>query len=250
MVERRFADKDVAWILKHASELDHQAESGAHPEGLSASDLEEIAGEVGIDPKHISQAIEALDRVGYKEPKTTGASRGTAREIRSVPGRLSPETMEALVQRARLREYEGSRRDGLRLGVWGAAQRLIEREIRLEPTPQRTLVHVEERLPQALRTRATTFPSITAAATGLGLGILALGGSIASIFIAGILGAAWWLLGDLVFQRLVSKSRARARDAADRLAEEATLALTESPATKAELTDEVVSADIPPPPTN
>ena len=57
---RRFTDREVALVLKRASEFDDSSEVGPAT-GLSKGDLTEIAAEVGISPAAIDRAVATLD---------------------------------------------------------------------------------------------------------------------------------------------------------------------------------------------
>jgi DNA-binding transcriptional ArsR family regulator len=58
---RRFTDREVALVLRRASEIEESAGTDGRG-GLSARDLEEIAREVGISQRAITQAIASLER--------------------------------------------------------------------------------------------------------------------------------------------------------------------------------------------
>jgi hypothetical protein len=62
--KRRYSEKEISAILKIAAQ--HQASAGqdevsANP-GMTLAQIEEIASQVGIDPRHVQEAAEALDR--------------------------------------------------------------------------------------------------------------------------------------------------------------------------------------------
>ena len=56
MTERRYTDRDVALILRRAAEIDKKSTPDAPVRGLSVGELQEIAGEVGIDPEAVTRA--------------------------------------------------------------------------------------------------------------------------------------------------------------------------------------------------
>ena len=57
---RRFTDREVAMVLRKASEIEER-EGSAGSGGLSLEDLQEIAREVGIAPEAIAKAVDGLD---------------------------------------------------------------------------------------------------------------------------------------------------------------------------------------------
>ena len=59
---RRYTDREMALILKRASELQEQGPStGTREQSHTLSELEQIAAEVGIDPRYVAEAANAVD---------------------------------------------------------------------------------------------------------------------------------------------------------------------------------------------
>jgi hypothetical protein len=98
-VTRRYSDREIALILTRTAEL--QATRAAESElshGLTQDELEQIAREAGLDPRHVRAAIAELDT-----GKGTGGSRwlGSSTWLqmeRSVDGELPASEYEALVE--------------------------------------------------------------------------------------------------------------------------------------------------------
>jgi hypothetical protein len=62
---RRYGDKEVGLILRRATEFQRQEPaSAAEGGGLTLAELEEIAAEAGIDPRHLRRAASELDESG------------------------------------------------------------------------------------------------------------------------------------------------------------------------------------------
>jgi hypothetical protein len=64
MSERRFDDREVALILRRAAEQEGRAAAGAASGGLTATELEQVAREAGMDPALVRQAAARLDAPG------------------------------------------------------------------------------------------------------------------------------------------------------------------------------------------
>jgi hypothetical protein len=102
---RRYGDDDVSRILKRATELQRAEPTAADPEGLTLSELTEIAREAGIDPDLLRRAaseIESRTPTRSLAERLAGAPMSIVIE-RTVPGELPPERFDAiipLIQRA------------------------------------------------------------------------------------------------------------------------------------------------------
>jgi hypothetical protein len=136
MTERRFNEAEVAAILEKAAEAQHtvsrQLRSGEAGEGMTLAELQSIGSEVGIDPRLIGQAANALDRPGQATSrKFLGLPIGVGRTV-DLGRKLSDDEWDHLV--VDLRETFDARgtirQDGsLRQWTNGNLQAL------LEPTP-------------------------------------------------------------------------------------------------------------------
>jgi hypothetical protein len=98
MTERRFNETEVAAILKRAAEAQHtgsrQLPSG---EGMTLAELQAIGSEVGIHPRLVAQAANALDTVGRSTSrKFLGLPIGVGRTI-DLGRKLSDDEWERLV---------------------------------------------------------------------------------------------------------------------------------------------------------
>ncbi len=61
MSERRYDDKELAAILRAASEAQAEGISPDDSKGLTLPEIEKLAAEVGIDPRHVAAAAERLE---------------------------------------------------------------------------------------------------------------------------------------------------------------------------------------------
>ena len=97
MSERRFTDEEVAIILRDAAEVRGGARRDGDSGGLTLRQLEEIAGEVGMDPVQVRSAAGrlVLHRSGRRLP-FFGTPVAPAFE-RAIPGALPPGDLAELV---------------------------------------------------------------------------------------------------------------------------------------------------------
>jgi hypothetical protein len=103
MAERRYGEREVAEILRAAAES-QAADPGVASEkvGLTLAEIQRLAGEVGIDARHVAEAAvaRAESGVGGKEFYFWGAPTRIVREV-SCPGLLDESTWEDVVSELR-----------------------------------------------------------------------------------------------------------------------------------------------------
>ena len=95
---RLYGDREIGMILKRATELQDIAPEPS-PKGLSLPELEEIAVEAGIDPRHLRRAAAEVE-AGTPASGLTAAFLGTSPTIsleRVIPGEIAEEVFELLV---------------------------------------------------------------------------------------------------------------------------------------------------------
>ena len=95
---RRYGDREIAKILKRASQMQRQSPARPDPSGLTLAELEEIAIEAGIDPENLRLAAAEIGRAPEDslETRFLGAPL-TQRLARTIPGELPPELFGSLV---------------------------------------------------------------------------------------------------------------------------------------------------------
>jgi len=81
-VTRRYNEKEVSRLLKRAAELQRSERSVPSPAGLTLAELEEIAGEAGLDIASLRRAAAEIDAAG-----TSGTS-GLGLRIAGAPMRV------------------------------------------------------------------------------------------------------------------------------------------------------------------
>ena len=86
---RRFNEREVAAIIKRASELQEVESIGESSTGMSLAELEQIAREAGLDPALVRRAASDLDtRVTDRQPSAFfGAPTGLVLE-RTIDGEV------------------------------------------------------------------------------------------------------------------------------------------------------------------
>jgi len=195
---RRFTDKEVAIVLRKASELeDREGEGGGS--GLSLEELEDIAAEVGISREAMGRAVAHLDSRSKRLGPLSGGPL-THRAIQAVPGELDEEA------RARLIEYVSSTSDAIgatseALGStqWTSVDRFRSTQVSITPARGETNVQVVERASTRLRRMAHLLPaSLAAAVTAGSIGVLEPSSGAIAAFIAlgfavgGLVGRVAW----------------------------------------------------------
>lgn len=223
MSDRRFTDKEVALILRRASELEDSRGEGSVPgRGLSLTDLQEIAAEAGINPDLIGRAVAELEDRRSLDPVSLLGPTTVSREVRAVADPVSEETLAELI---RIIDQEvkdqGTVQEALGAVRWTGKSLFLSTQVSLEPSEEETLVRVEERYTDALRGMLHGIPSSYGLILGLPIFLEGLNlGAPLSVALAVATGAAGWALGDTIWRRLARKSRTRV----GRLAEKLTMA--------------------------
>lgn len=216
---RRFTDREVALVLRKASELD-EAQGSAGAAGLSLAQLEEIAAEVGIAPEVVRRAVSELDRSGPRGLLSGGPLSHQA--IRAVPGELDREALARLIQHVDgSSDQVGQVTEALGGIQWTARDRFRTTQVSLTPSGGETRVRVVERATSRLRRVVHFMPTMVGLAlVGGTVGALEpTSGMVAALMAGGAaLGAA---VGRFVWGRLSAGSAARVERLASGLAQEA-----------------------------
>ena len=95
---RRYSDREIAKILKRASQMQRESPARPDPTGLTLAELEEIAIEAGIDPENLrlAAAEHASPNEESLEARLLGAPL-TQRLERVLPGELPVDSMGSLI---------------------------------------------------------------------------------------------------------------------------------------------------------
>lgn len=216
---RVYSDAEVGKILKRATELQEtRPQLRAERAGLSLTDLEEIAREVGIDAEHLRRAARELDTqvpgTGTME-EIVGGPLALVRE-RTVRGEIGDEGFEALVLALQHNSGSGVGQPSLlgRTLHWTSRTPTETRTLHVSVSSRdgKTRIRIEERLHQLA---GGLFGGVVAGAglgvglgVGLPLGINALGSVLFSVaFPLGSLAVAY--LASRSIYRQISSNRSR-----------------------------------------
>lgn len=153
---RRFNEKEVAQIIKRASELQQEESPIESSTGMSLVELEQVAREAGLDPALVRRAATDLDtRVTDKRPSAfLGAPTALMLE-RTIDGEVAVDEYEALVLEIQ-RELGGvgsasTFGRSLQWTMRGTDRRRVSsRTVQVTVTPRhgRTTIRIEEPLGQ------------------------------------------------------------------------------------------------------
>jgi hypothetical protein len=234
---RRFNEKEVALIIKHASELQEANPPADSSSGMSLVELEQIARETGLDPALIRRAAADLDtRVTDREPSRFLGAPSTLRLERTIDGEISPEEYEAIV--LEIQRAIGGMGSASTLGrslQWTSAgtgrRRPSGRMVQVTVTPKngRTTIRIEEPVGQVAR----ALFAVSMGAIGMGMmPLVSVGGGYLGTSLAGptaavgaaiATGAAFlggtYLFARTVFNRIVSSRGETLQTLMSRLAE-------------------------------
>lgn len=225
---KRFTDREVALILENAAELDEVQGSGPM-KGLSRTDLEEIAAEVGISVDSISQAI---DMVGAEAPRARNLAFAprTHREVHGVEGELDEAALSRLMhiidERATM---PGSVTEALGSVRWTGADRFRTMQVAITPGNGETSIQVTEKVAGRLARLTHLVPGAFGLMFASSFGATA---GLSSTLTVGL--TVGCLLGGLtlgrtVWNRVSRKSRERVQDLSAVLTSEARGALERRP---------------------
>lgn len=216
---RRFTDREVALVLKRATEIDDVDGEGGG--GLSLADLKSIAAEVGISAGAIERAVAGMERGKPAGASLAGAPR-VRKAVHAVPGTLDREAVARLV--GLIDEHTdnaGAVSEALGSVRWTAADRMMSTRVSISPGESETRIEVVEKAEPRLRRIFHFLPmawSLMLAAPLVGVfeASAPLGAGIA---LAAVLGGAG--AGRLAWNTLSKFSERRVRRLAETLADEA-----------------------------
>jgi len=211
---RRFTDREVALVLRRASEIE-ESEGTTQGGGLSLRDLQEIGREVGISAEAISRAVSTLDRRG----STLGGLAGAPlvhKAAHAVPGELDETALRALVHLVDERaDGAGTVSEALGSLRWTSADRFRSLQVSIAPGGGETRIQVVEKSKPRLRGVVQAMP----AAWGMMLAMPVVGAGVGGLTVAGVL-AGGALIGGAIGRGVWSFLSSRSRARVTRLAEE------------------------------
>jgi hypothetical protein len=164
---RRFTDREVALVLKKASEIE-EAEAKEGGRGLSLRDLQEIAREVGISAEAVATAVVSLERTRGGEVSLAGAPL-VRRAVHAVEGALNQEAMARLIRVVDERaDGAGTVSEALGSVRWTGSGRFRSTQISLTPEAGETVIQVVEKAAPHLRPLFHLIPAAWGAMLALG----------------------------------------------------------------------------------
>ena len=232
MTDRRFTDREIGLILKRAVELEESSPTKglSIARGLSLTELQEIAREAGIDPGMVGRAVTELDGRRSLDSPSIGGPSTVRREVRTVPGKLSRESVGELVRVVDQEvEAQGTVVEALGGVRWTSNGRFLNTQVSVEPSGEDTVLRVEERYSEMVRGPLHGIPASWGLIFGLALGLEGLSLALPLVIIlTAITAMVGWGVGDLVWRAVSAGSRARVHALTDRLTTEASRLLPSS----------------------
>jgi hypothetical protein len=237
---RRFNEKEVALIIKRASELQQNEATPESITGMSLAELEQVAREAGLDPELVRRAASDLDtRVTDQTPNRFLGAPTVLRLERTIDGEVPTDEYEQLVLeiQGRLGEVGSASTIGrsLQWTVQSAARRRASTrtvQVTISPRNGRTTIRIEERLGGLA---GGVFGGLmggvgggtTGISAGIGMGVLHSWAAFAGIWGGVVVGS--YILARTIFGR-VARGRGEAlQDLMSRLVEQASAAAVRAP---------------------
>ena len=215
----RYGDREVARILKRATELQRAEPSAPDPAGLTLSDLTEIAREAGIDPEILRRAAAELE-IGGRASTLGGRLAGaplTLRIEQSVSGEIPVDRFDAIIPR--IQEAAGGQGTASAVGrtlTWSShtTDKTSSQQVLISSSEGRTLIRWEERFSGLA---GALFGGIVAGGgVGIGLGLgtalgAALGSATLGFGLPVVIGGGSYMLARTIYSRIVRRREAAAR---------------------------------------
>ena len=184
---RRYSEKEVGLILRRATELQRAEPHAEDPTGLTLAELQEVAGEVGIDPRYLRRAAAELEGEGSPDvwSKLAGAPVSFVLE-RTVPGEFPESRFEELVPLMQVGTVgQGTASAVGKTLTWSSRSdtNTSSQQVLVTSRSGETLVRIEERLSGFAGGVFGGMLGGVGGGVGLGLGG-ALGGALGSVALA------------------------------------------------------------------
>ena len=227
---RRFSEKEVAHIIKRASELQQEEAPAESSAGMSLAELEQVAREAGLDPALVRRAATDLDtRVTDRTPSRFIGAPTTLRLERTIEGEVPVDEYEPIV--LEIQRVLGGVGTGSTLGrslQWtmrGVDRRRVStRTVQVTITPRngRTTIRIEEPLSHLAGglfggLMGGMGGGLSGAAMGVGMGVFHSGFAALGL-VGGVVGGAY-LLARTIYGRMVQGRGDRLQELMSRLSE-------------------------------
>lgn len=174
--QRLFDDETAGLVLRRAAEMQHESNVPAHSgDGLSATDLEQIATEAGIDPAFVRRAIvEAQVSSPETEYSPVFGEVKTLELVEVLEGEVSPDSVDRMLEEVQRAFADGGTvtRTG-RSATWSASRalassRLSSLVVAITARDGQTEVRITERLDNL---STSLFVGLGVAGSAVGVGI-------------------------------------------------------------------------------
>ena len=237
---RRFNEKEVALIIKRASELQQNEATTESNTGMSLAELEQVAREAGLDPALVRRAAADLDtRVTDQEPNRVLGAPSVLRLERTIDGEVPVEEYEPMVLEMQrlLGGVSTASTIGrtLQFSLAGRNQHHASgREVQVTITPRngRTTIRIEERLgPLAGGLFGGVMGGMGGGLMGPGiaLGAAAFHSAIAATGLAGVAIGGSYLLARTIYGRIVRRRGEKLHELMSWLVEHASATAVRAP---------------------
>lgn len=215
--DRRFTDREVALVLKKATELDEPPAVAEGHGGTSLEDLRSIALEVGISSTAVDRAVASLDA---RMPASEGffGPRGVRKAVQALPSELDRDAVGRLVRVVdQNAPHAGTVTEALGSVRWMGRDRLKSTQVSITSTGGETAIEVVEKAEAIHRYAFQLLP----AAWGAMLAMPAIVGlGLPGIALAVAAAGGGFAVGRLFWNRLQRLGQLRVKRLADALADE------------------------------
>lgn len=224
---RRYSEKEVALILRRATEIQRTEPSAGDRGGLTLAELEEIAAEAGIDLQHLRTAAAEVERGGAKPEsllqEVFAGGPFTIRLERRFPGELPEAAFDELVPLIeRATEGHGQASSVGKTLTWSSATagNTSSQQVLVRSREGETLISLEDRLGGLA---GALFGGIVGGGSGVGIGVGgALGGALGSAFLgfvipAGVIGSSY-MIARAIFTAQVRRRRGKLHELMEEIA--------------------------------
>jgi hypothetical protein len=210
-------------VLHHAAQIEARRAEVGTGRGITLRELREIAGEVGLTPEVIDQAVAAVQSGARPHAKELLGASLSARLVRGVPGRLSEEAMQRLVRLVEDQvEATGTVTEALGTVRWTSVGRghKFDRttQVSLAATSAETQIQVVQRYPSALRAILHLLPASWGAIIGGGIAASSALGPASGIAVAVGAAALGVGIGRTIWETMARRNVREVERVADALA--------------------------------
>lgn len=238
---RRFSEKEVAHIIKRASELQQEEAPTESTNGMSLAELEQVAREAGLDPALVRRAATDLDtRVTDRKPSAFVGAPTTLSLERTIEGEIPPDEFEPMVlEMNRVLGLVGTATTlgrSLQWTVTGMGRRRAStRTLQVTVTPRngRTTIRMEEPLGQLAGglfagLMAGLGGGLSGPAMGIGLGAFHSGSMAVALIASAVSGS--YLLARTIYGHIVKGRGEALQELMSRLVEHVSATAIVAPA--------------------